>query len=57
LPEALIVDLLLLSVFAIQHSVMACRQFKQWWTKIVPVSVERTYVLFASLALALLLWQ
>jgi protein-S-isoprenylcysteine O-methyltransferase Ste14 len=58
LPEALIVNLLLMSVFAIQHSVMARRQFKQWWTKIVPASVERsTYVLFSSLALILLFWQ
>ncbi len=56
--EATIVNLLLMSVFAIQHSVMARRQFKQWWTKIVPASVERsTYVLFSSLALVLLFWQ
>jgi methanethiol S-methyltransferase len=58
LSEALIVDLLLMSVFAIQHSVMARKQFKQWWTQFVPKSVERsTYVLLASLALALLFWQ
>ena len=56
--EALVVNLLLLTVFALQHSVMARRSFKRWWTSFVSPVVERsTYVLAASLALALLLWQ
>jgi protein-S-isoprenylcysteine O-methyltransferase Ste14 len=58
LVPSLLIDTALLGVFAIQHSVMARPAFKAWWTKIVSPAIERsTYVLFSTLALALLLWQ
>ena len=58
LPEALIVNVLLMTIFALQHSVMARPAFKRWWTQYVSKPIERsTYVLMASLALLLLFWQ
>ncbi len=55
--EALAVNVALLCVFALQHSVMARPAFKAWWTKIVPAAAERsTYMVFSCVALGLIFW-
>jgi len=56
--EAILVNLAVMALFAVQHSVMARNRFKHWWTQFIPMSVERgTYVLCSSLTLMVLFWQ
>lgn len=58
LGESLLVDLALLALFGVQHSVMARRTFKRSWTRLVPTPIERsTYVLLSSLVFGLMFWQ
>lgn len=58
LPMALAVNCSLLTLFALQHSVMARRWFKERWARIIPETLERsTYVMCATPALMLMFWQ
>lgn len=58
LPGSLLINGALLSVFVVQHTIMARPAFKRWWTRIIPATIERsTFVLLASASLALVFWQ
>jgi len=58
LAQSTILNIALIALFAVQHTIMARPAFKQWWTKIIPVQIERsTYVLASSLILSFIFWQ
>lgn len=55
---SVIINVLLLSIFAIQHTIMARPAFKEWWTRYVHVAAERsTFVLFTNISLLIIVWQ
>ena len=57
LVQSLLINIGLIALFGVQHSIMARKSFKDWWTNLVPKPVERsTYVLFSAIALTLILW-
>ena len=54
---SMLINLCLIAIFAVPHSVMARPGFKRWWTRIVPQPIERaTYVWYTNLSLAALIW-
>jgi len=58
LTSSIIVNLVVLTLFALQHSIMARPAFKKWWAKFVPVYIERsTYVLLTAIILTIIYWQ
>jgi protein-S-isoprenylcysteine O-methyltransferase Ste14 len=58
LPKAILTNIILLSIFALQHSIMARPKFKEWFISIFSHAMERsTYILLSSLALVLVYWQ